>query len=109
MACITPRQIIKVVGEKYGLNADVDNPYLDEYYLNGTPLDNVWSNSGMMEDTSILDSLEEDLMKEADEFDDQFREEGQTDIDGFESKSSQKADASLHERISEAFNQRKEA
>ena len=109
MACITPRQIIKVVGEKYGLNANVDNPYLDEYYLNGTPLDTVWSNSGMVGDTSILDSLEEDLMKEADEFDDQFREEGQTDIDGFESKSSQKADASLHERISEAFNQRKKA
>lgn len=108
MACMTPRQIIKVVSEKYGLNSDVENPYLDEYYLNGVPLENVWNNTEMsQEGQDVLDSLENDLMMEANDYDDQHREKGQTNNDGIEGESSQKANRSLKERISNAFKQAK--
>ncbi len=44
MVSINPRQIIGNIGDKFGLTAPDDNLYLDEYYLNGQPLDNVWTN-----------------------------------------------------------------
>lgn len=67
MACMTPRQIIENIGDKFGLTAPADNTYLDEYYLNGQPLRNVWNNvenNPNLESQTILDTLDTYLWSE---------------------------------------------
>ena len=63
-ASMTPRELIDNFGGKFGLTAPEDNPYLDEYYLNNVPLEQVWNqteNNPFLEVDSILGSLEDNL------------------------------------------------
>ena len=61
---MTPRELIDNFGGKFGLTAPEDNPYLDEYYLNNVPLEQVWNqteSNPFLEVDSILGSLEDEL------------------------------------------------
>jgi len=65
MASMTPRQLIQYFGERFGLKDDPDNIYLDEYYLNGQPLDLVWNPSTSADPpgtSTVLDGLEESII-----------------------------------------------
>lgn len=102
MAAITPNQIISLVGGKYGL-ANVENCYLDEYYLNGTPLEQIWNNSnGNIYDETVFPDLENELINEAEMYDG-FEEES-FNFDGIESEASTKSTQSLKQRIQGIFN-----
>lgn len=66
MASIKPRQIIQYFGERFGLKDDPENPYLDEYYLNGQPLDLVWNPTNIEDPpgtSSVLDGLEGSIIE----------------------------------------------
>lgn len=109
MASITPRQIIENIGDKFGLTAPDDNPFLDEYYLNGQPLDNVWNgtpNSG--EADEMLSSLENDLLGEAITVDNSIvQSEGHIGENGIESASVKKDIKSFRQTVTDAFRRRK--
>lgn len=109
MACITPRQIIEYIGDRFGLTAPPDNPFLDQYYLNNVPLENVW-NGGIVppEAQSILDTLEVDLMNQAGDLDEQSRRKEPSSSDGFESASLKEKPSKYQDRIQEIFDSRKE-
>ena len=70
-AAMTPRELIDNFGGKFGLTAPDDNPYLDEYYLNNVPLEQVWNNAALNDDLldveSILGTIEGDLRNESKE------------------------------------------
>jgi capsid portal protein len=69
-ASMTPRDLINNFGDQFGLTAPDDNPYLDEYYLNNQPLNQLWNNvenNPHLEATSILQSLENNLWSDDDE------------------------------------------
>jgi PBSX family phage portal protein len=73
MASMKPIQVIRYFGERFGLEED-DNPYLDEYYLNGVPLDKVWAESRNIDPpgaSTVLDNLEEDLSEGLDDIDEE--------------------------------------
>ncbi|SDG73904.1 phage portal protein, HK97 family/phage portal protein, PBSX family,TIGR01540 [Aneurinibacillus thermoaerophilus] len=36
---ITPNELIRNFGKKFGIEPDPDNPYLNSHYINGTPID----------------------------------------------------------------------
>lgn len=57
MGAITPRQICESLGKPIGAIADPDNPYLDEYFVHGTPLSLMFRNSEMGESNHTLDQL----------------------------------------------------
>lgn len=103
MASMTPRQMIQYFGERFGLKDDPGNPYLDEYYLNGQPLDNVFSNAGAEPPGTgnVLDKLEEDLLSggEGDEGGDEDLE-----LDGDESRAIKNAFNRVRSRVSAAVN-----
>ncbi len=42
-AAMTPRDLINNFGDQFGLTAPEDNAYLDEFYLNNTPLKQLWN------------------------------------------------------------------
>lgn len=108
MACITPRQIIEYIGDRFGLTA-TENPFLDEYYLNNVPLQNVWSGGDVpMEAESVLDSLEMDLLKQAGDLDEQVRRKESSNDDGSQSASFKEAPTSYQDRIQKIFDSRKE-
>jgi hypothetical protein len=107
MASITPRQIIENIGERFGLTAS-DNPFLDEYYLNNVPLENVWHGGDVpLEAESVLDSLENDLMKDAGVMDEQLRGKRPIDDDGTKGASFKEANTEYQERIQKAFDTRR--
>lgn len=108
MASITPRQIIENIGDKFGLTAP-DNPYLDEYYLNGQPLDNVWNGTPVSgEADEMLSSLENDLLGEAVSLDESIvQSEGHIGEDVIESASVKKDIKTFRQTISDAFRRRK--
>ena len=109
MACITPRQIIEYIGDKFGLTAPPDNAFLDEYYLNNVPLQNVWSGGDVpMEAETMLDSLEMDLLKQAGDLDEQVRRKESSNDDGSQSASFKEAPTSYQDRIQKIFDSRKE-
>lgn len=100
MAAITPNQIINLVGGKYGLN-HVDNCYMDEFYLNGVPLEKVWNDETEGQyDGMVLDNLEKTILGEAEEYDEGTETDGNGDINQRSTKSA----SSLKQRISEIFN-----
>ncbi|MBQ6629161.1 MAG: phage portal protein [Methanobrevibacter sp.] len=109
MASITPRQIIENIGDKFGLTAPEDNPYLDEYYLNGQPLDNLWNSDVEVgaESDDLLTSLENDLFQEAINLDDNIGQEGHISEDVIESASVKKNTKSFRQTITDAFRGRK--
>lgn len=109
MACITPRQIIEYIGDRFGLTAPPDNAFLDEYYLNNVPLQNVWSGGDVpMEAETMLDSLEMDLLKQAGDLDEQVRRKESSNDDGSQSASFKEAPTSYQDRIQKIFDSRKE-
>ncbi len=57
MAAMTPRQVCESLGKPIGAIADPDNPYLDEYFIHGTPLSLMFKNNEMGESHSVLDKL----------------------------------------------------
>lgn len=102
MAAITPNQIINLVGGKYGLN-HVNNPYMDEYYLNGTPLDQIWNSKAGDYDDFVLENLEKTVMGEAKEYD----EGTELNSDGNSNQISTKSDESVTERLKSIFKTRR--
>jgi len=71
-AAMTPRELIDNFGGKFGLTVPEDNPYLDEYYLNNVPLEQVWNqteSNPYLEVDSILGSLEDNLRGDSSESD----------------------------------------
>ena len=65
-AAMTPRELIDNFGAKFGLTAP-ENPYLDEYYINNIPLEQVWNQTEQnpyLEVDSILSSLEDTVRGE---------------------------------------------
>ncbi|WP_297981543.1 phage portal protein [uncultured Methanobrevibacter sp.] len=108
MASITPRQIIENIGDKFGLTAP-DNPFLDEYYLNGQPLDNIWNDTPVSgEADEMLSSLENDLLGEAVSLDESIvQSEGHIGEDVIESASVKKDIKTFRQTISDAFRRRK--
>lgn len=105
MGCITPNQIISAMGDRFGLIKS-NNPYLDEYFVNGAPIERLFQRDTNFEENDILNTLENDLMGDALIYDEQYRKEEQVDIDGFEGKKSQKGDSTIKERIQKAFRDR---
>ena len=70
-AAMTPNELRNHFGERFGLK-ESDNPYLDEFYLHGIPLDNVWSGSNSTDPPgtdSVLDGLEDELIGELNDVD----------------------------------------
>lgn len=57
MGAMTPRQICESLGKQIGAVADPDNPYLDEYFIHGTPLSLMFGNAEMGESSHVLDKL----------------------------------------------------
>lgn len=57
MGAMTPRQICESLGKQIGAVADPDNPYLDEYFIHGTPLSLMFNNAEMGKGRNVLDSL----------------------------------------------------
>lgn len=96
MASIRPIDLINHFGERFRLKAD-DNPYLKEYYLNGQPLDDVWS-TGAVDPPgtdTLLGQLENDLLTV-----DEEGEGDETDTDGFEGASIKNAFNEFKKRLS---------
>ena len=103
MSAITPNQIIKAVGEKFGLSQVPDNPYLDEYYLNGTPLDQIWQTQ--QADTnyadSVLNALNDEIIGEATTYDETEEEPGEY---GLDDQYSAKSDSTFSDKIRRIIN-----
>lgn len=62
-AAMTPGEMRAHFGERFGLE-DMNNPYLDEFYLGDVPLDLVWSGNSSTDPPgtdSVLDGLEDEL------------------------------------------------
>ena len=57
MGAMTPRQICESLGKPIGAIADPDNPWLDEYFIHGTPLSLMFKNAEMGESSHGLDQL----------------------------------------------------
>lgn len=98
MASITPNQIIKLVGDKFGLSQVTDNAYLDEYYLNGVPLDQVWQQAAQNNTEyadSVLNALNDEIVGEATKYD-ETEESGEYGVDV---KYSTKADTTFSDKI----------
>ena len=53
---MTPRQISESLGKPLGAIADPENPYLDEYFVGGTPLSLMFKNAEMSEEQHGLDT-----------------------------------------------------
>jgi len=56
LGAMTPRQISESLGKPLGAVADPDNPYLDEYFVGGTPLSLMFANAGMSQESHSLDT-----------------------------------------------------
>lgn len=98
MASITPNQIIKLVGDKFGLSQVTDNAYLDEYYLNGVPLDQVWQQAAQNNTEyadSVLSALNDEIVGEATKYD-ETEESGEYGVDV---QYSTKADTTFSDKI----------
>lgn len=102
MAAMKPKEMRTYFGERFGLEED-KNPYLDEYYLNGVPLDQVWDQNNMTDPpgtNSVLDNLEDDLTGGLDD-------DGEEDDDSREDRAVKNTFNRLRQRISNAISRRK--
>ena len=81
---MTIKELIDNFGGKFGLTMeDPDDYYLNARYLNGQPLENIWNNTEsnpMLEVDSILESLEDELRREAQPNEEPIIEEQEEDI-----------------------------
>lgn len=69
-AAMTPRQLIQVFGDQFGIDVPEDNPYLDEFYLNNQPLKKLWNNvenNNNLEAQTIIKTLNDNLWGEKDD------------------------------------------
>ena len=57
MGAMTPRQISENLGKPLGAIADPENPYLDEYFIGGTPISLMFANAGMSQEAHSMDNL----------------------------------------------------
>jgi hypothetical protein len=67
---MTIRDLVDNFGNKFGLDIDDDNPYLDERFINNQPLTalfNQTENNPYLEANSIIGSLEENLWSNIDD------------------------------------------
>ena len=67
MASMTPRDNIRYFGERFGVKDDPNNPFLDEYYLNGQPLEKVWNPTPDVEPpgtNTVLSDLEDSIIED---------------------------------------------
>jgi len=68
-AAMTPMDLINNFGDHFGLSPkDPDDPYLNSYYLNNVPLEQIWNNTEnnpYAEVDSILGNLEDSLRGES--------------------------------------------
>ena len=79
---MTPRDLMNVFGDQFGITIPEDNPYLDEYYLNNQPLKQLWNNvenNTSLEEQTIIKTLEKGLWGKQDDFNTDPKEEP-TDI-----------------------------
>lgn len=105
-AAMTPNELRNHFGERFGLK-ESDNPYLDEFYLHGVPLDNVWSGGNSTDPpgtNSVLDGLEDELIGEIEE--EEVDDFNQTD-DSLEGTARKNAFDRLTDRIRYAISSRK--
>lgn len=101
-AAMKPKEMRTYFGERFGLEED-KNPYLDEYYLNGVPLDQVWDQNNMTDPpgtSQVLDNLEDDLTGGLDD-------DGEEDDDSREDRAVKNTFNRLRQRISNAISRRK--
>jgi PBSX family phage portal protein len=67
MASMTPRDNIRYFGERFGVKDDPNNPFLDEYYLNGQPLEKVWNPTPDVDPpgtNTVLSDLEDSIIED---------------------------------------------
>jgi hypothetical protein len=67
---MTIRDLVDNFGNKFGLDIDDDNPYLDERFINNQPLTalfNQTENNPYLEANSIISGLEENLWSNIDD------------------------------------------
>ena len=107
-ASMTPREMIQYFGERFGLHDDPGNPYLDEYYLHGRPLDMVYNESADPPGTgSILGEDDEDMGGILGEYDEDMGG-GDDDLqEDNESGAFKNAFNWLRNRVSDAVSRRK--
>ena len=81
---MTIKELIDNFGGKFGLTMeDPDDYYLNARYINGQPLENIWNQTEqnpMLEVDSILESLEDELRREAQPNEEPVIEEQEEDI-----------------------------
>lgn len=100
MAVMTPNEVREALGERFGLTKS-DNPLLDEFYMNGKPLDSVWGSGGVDPPgaDTILDNLENDIME--------VEDGPEAPEDGNEGAAVKNAAHRFADRISDAIRSRK--
>ena len=80
---MTIKELIDNFGGKFGLTMeDPDDYYLNARYINGQPLENIWNNTEsnpMLEVDTILESLEDELRREAQPNEEPIIKEQETD------------------------------
>ena len=80
MAAMTPRDLVNNFGEKFGLKIPETQLYMDSYFLNGVPIEEVFIQS---QSNTILDKVENSLMQEAELYDELTNDEEElSHIDG---------------------------
>lgn len=106
MGAVTQNQIIKAMGDKWG-GKPTNDPRMDEYYINGVPMNKIWNEIELIEHDNLLDNLGNDLMKDAEALDELYRKEESLGENGFENPISQKTDSRLTSKIQSVFDRRK--
>ena len=103
MGAMTPRDLINNFGDKFGLKGPEDNDYMDSYFLNGKPIESVFT--GGTTGAAVLDNLQNSLMEEAELYDNTTTEgeEGLSNPDGTKNKAIKEDTRSLRRTIQEAF------
>lgn len=103
MAAMTPRDLVNNFGEKFGLKIPANQLYMDTYFLNGVPIEQVFTQT--VSGSSILDNLEDSLMEDATIYDD--NEQGEEELphnDGIKNTANKENPFSLARTIQNAFN-----
>ncbi len=108
MTSIKPKEIRAYFGERFNLEED-KNPYLDEYYLNGKPLDVVWGESGTEPPgtSAVLGNLQDDLLGGLPDDSTNPEDPLNTPTDGNESRAIKNAFDRLRSRVQTATSSRR--
>lgn len=119
MGGITPRQLIERFGKSFGAVADENNPYLDMYFVNNTPIDVLCMNVQQANNDKFFNDLEQSLLDEAEQLDNNGdggnfgngngNGENKDNIDGFEVVANKSAVNPVEQAIQRAFSLRRTA